>query len=57
MVDFTHLITKFTNINDKILPKVQETHKKKLYNLIYLLAILLSLKSPVASPVFGMALV
>ena len=57
MVDFTHLITKFTNINDKILPKVQETHKKKLYNLIYLLAILLSLRSPVASPVFGMALV
>ena len=33
VVDFTHLITVFTNSNDKILRKVQETHKKKLYNL------------------------
>ena len=31
--DFTPLITVFTNSNDKILRKVQETHKKKLYNL------------------------
>ena len=27
------MITVFTNCNDKILRKVQETHKKKLYNL------------------------
>ena len=33
MVDFTHLNTVFTNSNDKILRKVQETHKKKLHNL------------------------
>ena len=33
MVDFTHLITVFTNSNDKILRKVQQAHKKKLYNL------------------------
>ena len=33
VVDFTPLITVFTNSNDKILRKVQETHKKKLYNL------------------------
>ena len=33
VVDFTHLITVFTNNNDKILRKVQDTHKKKLYNL------------------------
>ena len=30
VVDFTHLMTVFTNSNDKILSKVQETHKKKL---------------------------
>ena len=29
VVDFTHLITVFTNSNDKILRKVQETHKKE----------------------------
>ena len=33
VVYFTYLITVFTNSNDKILRKVQETHKKKLYNL------------------------
>ena len=33
MVDFAHLNTVFTNSNDKILRKVQETHKKKLFNL------------------------
>ena len=33
MVDFTHMITVFTNSNDKILHKVQKTHKKKLHNL------------------------
>ena len=31
MVYFIHLITVFTNSDDKILRKVQETHKKKLY--------------------------
>ena len=31
VVGFTHFITKFTNSNDKILRKVQETHKKNLY--------------------------
>ena len=33
MTDFTHFITVFTNSNDKILRKVQETYKKKGYNL------------------------
>ena len=33
MVDFTHLIIVFTNSKDKIVRKVQETHKRKLYNL------------------------
>ena len=33
VVDFTHLTTVFTNSNDKILRKVQETRKKELYNL------------------------
>ena len=36
MVDFTYLIAVFTNGNDKILSKVRETHKKKLYNLGFL---------------------
>ena len=29
VVDFTHLVTAFTNSNDKIIRKVQETRKKK----------------------------
>ena len=29
VTDFTHLITVFTNSNDKILRKVQETYKNK----------------------------
>ena len=33
VVDFTHLITVFTNSNHEILRKVQETRKKKLHNL------------------------
>ena len=33
VVDFTDFITVFTNSNDKILRKAQETHKKKLHNL------------------------
>ena len=33
VVDFSHLITAFTDSNDKIPQKVQETHKNKLYNL------------------------
>ena len=33
VVDFTHLITVFTNSDDKILRKVLEAHQKKLYNL------------------------
>ena len=33
VVDFTDFMTVFTNSNDKILRKAQETHKKKLYNL------------------------
>ena len=33
MVDFTHVIAVFTNSNDKILHKVEETRKTKLYNL------------------------
>ena len=33
VVDFTHLMTVLTSSNDKILGKVHETHKKKLYNL------------------------
>ena len=33
VVDFTHLIAVFTNSNDKILRKVQETYKGKWYNL------------------------
>ena len=36
MVEITHSITVFTNSNDKILlRKVQETLKKKLYNLAF----------------------
>ena len=33
VADFTHLITVFTNSNDKILRIFQETHKNKLYYL------------------------
>ena len=35
LVDYTHLISIFTNSNDKTLSKCQEVHKKKLYNLGY----------------------
>ena len=35
LVDYTHLITIFTNSNDKTLSKCQKVHKKKLYDLGY----------------------
>ena len=35
MIDFKHLVTAFTNNNDKILCKVQRVHRKKLCNLVF----------------------